>query len=185
VEKVTGKKGKSYKDHREWDRCRAWSYNRVLRICMPSFASFADFIANLSPRRQQPADRRLQHQRPSHCSNPASTRCFPSPTPAGPRRRIDSARHQFSLGSDLEENHHGPRHIRFSPHLARDQDIDASAQVCGFQLYYVFPRSVFLHLLFCSTLSIRAKHSRNLNPSFQHTPHLRFVPVLCFFAATF
>lgn len=110
---------------------------------MPFFGSLSEFIASLSPRRQQPADRQLQHQQPSHRSNPLSTRRSPSPTPAGPRRRINFDQHQLPLTSELERNHHSPRHIRFSPHSARDQDIDVNDQVCGFQLYDVFPR---LHL---------------------------------------
>ncbi|KAJ6110424.1 hypothetical protein N7486_002659, partial [Penicillium sp. IBT 16267x] len=95
---------------------------------MSFFGSFSDIIASLSPRRQQPADRQLQHRQPSHRSNPPSTRRSPSPTPAGPRRRINSVRHQLSLNSDLADNHHSPPHIRFSPHSIRDQDIDVSEQ---------------------------------------------------------
>lgn len=138
---------KSYKDHRGWDRCRARSCHRVLLIRMPFFGSLSEFIASLSPRRQQPADRQLQHRQPSHRSNPPSTRRSPSPTPARPRRRINFDQHQLPLSSDPEGNHHGSRHIRFLPHSARDQDIDVSEQVCGFQLDDALSRVSFLCFL--------------------------------------
>lgn len=101
---------------------------------MPFFGSLSEFIASLSPRRQHPADRQLQDRQPSHHSDLSSTRHSLSPTPAGPRR-LDIDRHQPPLGSDLEGNYHSPRHIRISPHSARDQDIDVNQQVCGFQFY--------------------------------------------------